>query len=691
MQAALPSNEAERLTVLRQLNLLDTPRDPNFDMMAKLAAYALKTPISAFSLVDQDRQWFKASEGLDVCSTPRDQAFCAHTILEDAPLVVNDTHNDRRFFDNPLVTGEPFIRAYLGVPIVVSNNIRIGTICVIDTVPRKFTTADVEAVETFAKLIKSRLDLMLIQVQAHEDAEKLRAANLLADRARVVLDNMSEGLVLQERGGAIIQANPSACRVLGLTLEQMLGRDSVDPGWRSVTEAGEDFPGDQHPAMITLATGKALSEQVFGVHTPDGALRWLRVNTVPLFEDEQPLPSHVIATFSDITSSKETEAELRRLSDDSKAANSAKTAFLANMSHEIRTPLNGVVGIAGALARTNLQPRQADMVELIRTSGRTLERLLGDILDLSKVEAGQVELELAPFNLINEIEAAANLLRVRADEKGLQFSVSYSPELAPTYVGDAVRLRQIVSNLASNAIKFTAVGKVDVVVRSGTGQKVEIEVADTGIGFEINDIERLFSRFTQADVSITRRFGGSGLGLSITHGLIQLMGGTIATRSTQGQGSVFTVCLPLVQLDSTEAKPTEPDTRPILQPMRDLNILLVEDNTTNQRVFEIMLEPLGLKPSIVNNGAEGVEAFATAHYDVIFMDMQMPVMDGLAATREIRAQERAANRSRTPIVMLTANATKGHRREALEAGADLHLTKPVTIESLYEAMEICLA
>lgn len=691
MNPPIPANETERLTALHTLGILDSESDPSFDMVTELAAFALRAPIAAFSLVDSSRQWFKSSKGLSVCETPREHAFCAHAILQDVPFIIDDALQDDRFAQNPLVTGAPHIRAYLGAPITLEGNIRIGTICVIDTVPRCFTADDALALARFAQLIKSRLELLRTQTLMGETSTRLRAANVAAARAQVVLEQMSEGLVLQHRGGAITQANPAACRVLGLSLDQLLGRASVDPRWRSVREDGTPFPGDQHPAMQTLATGQGVIDQVFGIHTPEGELRWLRVSTVPLFEDDQPGPSHVISTFSDITGSKLQEARLRQLSETAHAASLAKTAFLANMSHEIRTPLNGVVGIAGALARTPLLPRQSSMVEVIQTSGRTLERLLGDILDMSKIEAGQVEMEEAPFCLKEEVEAAVDLLRIRADEKGLKFQAHYGEDLPIHCFGDAVRLRQIISNLLSNAIKFTPSGEVSITLIQLPSGETQIQVSDTGIGFDDSDADWLFDRFTQADGSITRRFGGTGLGLAITHGLVQLFKGTILVKSAVGEGSSFTVTLPLKVLPAPrESLALAHPPVPVFD-LSERQILLVEDNELNQKVFEIMLEPMGLQATVIDNGTDAIAAYEMAHFDIIFMDMQMPIMNGVEATQAIRALERACGRPPTPIVMLTANATEQHRLEALQAGADLHVTKPVTIDKLNDAIAHCLS
>ncbi|AWM77156.1 ATP-binding protein [Phenylobacterium parvum] len=381
------------------------------------------------------------------------------------------------------------------------------------------------------------------------------------------------------------------------------------------------------------------------------------------------------------------------------AASEAKTVFLANMSHEIRTPLNGVLGLVGALNRTPLTEAQEEMVQLIMTSGQTLERLLSDILDLTKVEAGQLALEAAPFQLGEAVEDAVRLMRVRADDKGLAFGLDLGPGSQAWALGDMVRIRQIVANLVSNAIKFTPQGRVDVTLRvTEAGDErlgVAIEVRDTGIGFDAAAAERMFQRFAQADGTITRRFGGTGLGLVISQGLAAAMGGEIEARSEPGKGSRFTLRLDLPrEADPARAAPAragpggwrlggEGAGRP-------LKVLLVEDQPINQRVASVILEYEGAEIAVANDGEEALARFEPAAFDIILMDMQMPVMDGLTATRRIRAREEAEALARVPIAMLSANCMAEHVRAAREAGADLLIAKPVTPDALIRGVEAAL-
>lgn len=359
-------------------------------------------------------------------------------------------------------------------------------------------------------------------------------------------------------------------------------------------------------------------------------------------------------------------------------ANAEKSRFLANMSHELRTPLNGVIAISENLAQEQTTPRSRELAELIVSSGRLLERVLTDILDFSKIEAGEITLASDTFRLETLVGRIAELHRASAESKGLAFVWSVSPEARGTYAGDSVRLTQVLSNLLSNAVKFTESGSVrlDVVVES---EQVRFSVIDTGIGFDEDVRARLFRRFEQADASIRRRFGGTGLGLAISRSLIELMNGHVDVFSTPGVGSTFTFMLPLARSAGEET--TEPETTEIAD-IAQLRVLLAEDHPTNQKVVQLILQSVGIEPVIVDNGREALERLSASSFDVVLMDMQMPELDGLAATAQLRRMERDMGRPRTPVVMLTANALDEHVRASLEAGADRHLSKPIRAASL---------
>lgn len=365
-------------------------------------------------------------------------------------------------------------------------------------------------------------------------------------------------------------------------------------------------------------------------------------------------------------------------------ANRAKSEFLANMSHEIRTPLNGVVSMADALSRRDLGYQEHEMVELIRSSSATLERLLSDILDSAKIEAGQVTLEPTVFVLRHAVNDIAALWRAQADEKKVALVVDVDPMLEGQFEGDAVRLRQVLTNLVSNALKFTSQGEVRLTVASVGEDRVRFQVRDTGVGFDEEQRDRIFHRFQQADGSITRRYGGTGLGLAISSALVELMGGALDCQSTPGEGSMFffEIAMPRAEPGPVIVAPVAP----IDMQDRALRILLADDHPANRKVVEIMLAATDTELVVVEDGRQALETFKKDAFDLVLMDMQMPVMDGLSATRAIRDHEASSGLARTPIVMLTANAMSEHVEAGRAAGADGHLAKPITLQSLMAAI-----
>ncbi|MFM1975558.1 MAG: hypothetical protein RL145_404 [Pseudomonadota bacterium] len=693
MAAPTPHNEAQRLAELVDFAVLDTLPDPSLDVIVSLASNIMDVPIALVSLVDAERQWFKARVGLDACETDRESAFCAHAILDDEPLIVTNALEDARFADNPLVLGDPNIRAYFGFPLIVGPDLRLGTLCAIDQKVRGITPQQIEQMKALAKIVVSQLEITRSTRDALALAEANESLNREADHARVILETMSEGVLIKNRIGKIVSANPSACRILGLSRDELLGMMANDLRWQRLREDGTSYLPHEIPAIQVLRSGVPISNEVVGVPDAENGTKWLHLSASPLFEPFDETPSFVVSTFSDITHLKAQQQHLRDLSITANAANAAKTQFLANMSHELRTPLNGVVGVASALVNTPLDDRQRRMVELIRSSGKDLERQLSDILDLTKVEAGELQLETVPTDIGMIIQEVVGLMSGICAQKKLELAFDNNLPAKQLYLGDPVRLRQIVTNLVSNAVKFTSLGRVRVTAAPRTtGYGVVIEVEDTGIGFDEAQGQKIFERFSQADSSITRRFGGTGLGLAITKSLTELMGGSISAKSTPQVGSVFTLDLPLPIDRAVVPSTASEDLGEICRDIpKDLRVLLVEDQVLNQQVFGFMMEPFGAEFFTATNGEEGVEAFETATFDVIFMDMQMPVKDGLAATRDIRALEAQTGAKPTPIIMLTANAGEHHRREALAAGADLHLAKPVTQVAIGDALRTALA
>lgn len=524
-------------------------------------------------------------------------------------------------------------------------------------------------------------------ISVKEDITARRTAELDLERSetlfRLTFDQAPVGVAFIGLDFRFLRANQTFAQITGYTVEELRRRTFVE-----ITHP-DDAGLDSAIANELIRGSRDFYEMDKRYIRRDGAVVWVHL-IARIIRDSNGVPSHFLSTIQDIDERKKLESELIAARNRAEAANRAKSEFLANMSHEIRTPLNAIIGMSELLETSSSADESTECLATIRKSGSLLLDLISGILDFSKIEAGQMQLEHVPFSIRECADDAMDAVAGEAKKKNLQLRFSLDPDLPEQALGDPVRVRQVLVNLLANAVKFTPAGEIVLTFTrcsdAEVGDALHVSVRDTGIGIPADKIPSIFKSFSQVDASITRNFGGTGLGLAICQRFINLMEGRIWVDAPHSVGSDFHFVIPL----RTPAPTTHPADlaltarpRPSLNQSvskRSLNILVAEDNAVNQRLISLMLTKLGHRVHVVSNGREAVDAILGGGFDLGLIDVQMPVLDGLEAARELCA--RMPKESRPPLVALTANALIGDRERCLEAGMDAYLAKPVRTNQL---------
>jgi PAS domain S-box-containing protein len=639
---------------------------PTLDRAARIAKTLMGAADATVVLLDGRRAWLGEGRGLT-------EGDLARFVARSGKLLwIEDISLDRRFKNHPAATTGEGFRFYAGAPVRLADGDIAGVLCVVGRKPKAFdqTLAD--------RLVDLAVDASEACERAHfaEVAAKTkRELEASHARFRALLEKAPAALAMLDNDMCVMAATSLWLEAYGTTDAQAIGRSFYDI--------------DPTASAYRKAFDRALAGASIEIKPmTDVAGNWLKGGVTPWRTEAGEIGGLLIA-YLDVTELVNAQDALIQARDEAEAANRAKSAFLATMSHEIRTPLNGVLGMTQALIAGAPDPLQRQQLNVIQQSGETLLAILNDVLDLSKIEAGKLELEEIEFDLGDVARGVEAVFSAQAAERGLAFSMTIEGAEG-AYRGDPTRLRQILYNLISNAVKFTADGGIKVRAWRREGW-LSFEVADTGIGMSPKVVAGLFEKFSQADASTTRRFGGTGLGLAICQQLAALMGGWAKAESVEGKGSTFTVELRMAcvapgqtggRLDDA---PAEPRTA---EPLAfDLRVLAAEDNAINQLVLKTLLNQIGVDPILVGDGVQAVAAWEAEHFDLVLMDVQMPGMDGLTAARLIRRREAESGRATTPIIALTANALSHQIEEYLAAGMNGCVTKPIEVKALFEACE----
>ncbi|MDT0645122.1 ATP-binding protein [Zunongwangia sp. F260] len=672
-------------------NILDTPYEEDFDGLVKLISIICDVPVAIISMIDDQRQWYKAKTGIDSSEMPIKETFCQYTVVQDELLEIPDARLDERVKNNPHVTIEEGIRFYAGMPLKASNGHNIGTVCVADSKPRTLNKNQKTALKLLTNQAMLLLETRKKNVKLGDELE-FQLEQKIKENQRQLLyqetqyNNLlkairkSSGVIEFNPHGVIERVNTHFLNIVGYGKEELVGQHHSYLLGEEEKENDENF-------WKSLRHGKFKSGRLRRKHK-NGSTVWIQATYNPILDlDENVIKVIKIAT--DITQEILAEKALLQAKEQAEALNIQKDNFIANVSHEIRTPIHAILGFTELLLEQEKDNLRKSYLQSVKTAGDNLLFIINDILDLSKLEAGMIHLEEEQFNLQQVVKNVFAILHLKAHQKKIKFDFHINSGVPLDLKGDKNRLSQILINFLNNALKFTAEGGVDLKVEliklANNEAVLKFKVRDTGIGIPPEKLKVIFERFSQAEESTFRKFGGTGLGLNISKHLIDRQGGTVEVSSEPGEGSCFTFTIPfkIAEKEFQDHTVTGVAATSFQKPAK---ILLCEDNELNQRLIRAILQEKGHEIDMAENGNKGVQLAKEREYDLILMDIQMPEKDGYQTTEVLRKDLKIV----TPIIALTANFMLAEKEKCLRAGMNDYLSKPFTRDDLLAKINECL-
>lgn len=705
--AVARASEEKRLETLHEYEILDTEREQAFDDLAALASYICETPISAVSLIDEHRQWFKSSVGLSDRETPRGISFCQHAILEEEILIVPDATKDDRFKDSPLVTAGLKLQFYAGVPLIAPNGCAIGALCVKDSRPRTLTADQLDALKRLARQVVGQLELRRKNLNLEDQTRILEehTADLMAAHSEAMKSRqdahaaMEEMRVSQERFHLVCKATKDVIWDLDLATSRAWISDRYRDNYASKTTGDtatiSEWIEGIHPedrSRVSESFGEAITS---GASTWNCEYRLARhdgtyadvFDRAFLLQDEKGRAVRIIGAVSDMTDRKQAERD-RLERENADKANQAKSHFLSRMSHELRTPLNSILGFAQLLEMYQPTDQQKECIGRIMTGGKHLLGLINEVLDLSRIESGAMEISLEGVKVSNVIEEAIGLMNPLADSFNVTIrkSVAFDSDLFAR--ADRQRLLQVVINLLANAIKYNVDGgSVSIELGSNEVGTVSIAVHDTGHGISPEVAHRVFMPFDRLGIEQDAQIEGTGLGLALSKNLIDAMHGRIDFTSDFGVGTTF-----LVELQSAEVPEFawQASTRAnVAEALDQIKVLYIEDNESNVALMQsIVAARTNWSLEIAMTGADGLNSILANAPDIVLLDLDLPDMPGIDVLARLSAMRSHAP---MPVLIVSADATQERVDRLLRAGASGYIAKPIDVRELIREVTSRLA